>query len=63
MRRGDQIRELLLFGVVAILHLVVTIGLVFYVFGSGMARFDTGAAPGMTEQMANWALIVLGFPC
>ena len=62
MRGGERRRELLLFGVVAILHFVVTIGLVLHVFGSGMARFDTGDPPRLTEQIADWALIVLGAP-
>jgi hypothetical protein len=55
-------RALLLFGLVTVLHLLVTVGLLLFVFGAGMARFDTGEAMAGSEWAAHWALIVLGVP-
>ena len=59
---GQRTGELRLFGVVAVLHFIVTAGLVLYVFGAGMARFDTGADAGAAERAGKWLLIVLGVP-
>ena len=55
-------RELLLFSGVAVAHLASAVGLLLYVFGAGMARFDDGAAAAPAEHVAQWMLMVLGVP-
>jgi hypothetical protein len=62
MRRVMSARNLALFIVLTISHLLATIILLVYVFGAGMARFDTGAPAYWTERAANVALNVLSFP-
>src|ERR687897_2137061 len=47
---------------VALLHFAITVGLVIYVFGAGMARFDTGAPPTRVERLASLTVTVLAFP-
>ena len=51
-----------LFLAVTGLHVFLTITLLFYVFGSGMARFDSGAPAGPTESVARWSLAAIQFP-
>lgn len=55
-------RIVLLFVAVSASHFVTSIVLLFYVFGTGMARFDSGAPASMTESAAGWAFAVLSFP-
>jgi hypothetical protein len=55
-------RDVILFAVVTGIHLVSTIGLMLYVFGAGMARFDSGAPAGLTETLAGWLLTGLSVP-
>lgn len=43
-------------------HFVVSVLLLLYVFGTGMARFDTGAAASFKESLAGWTFTVLSFP-
>ena len=38
-----------LFGLLTAAHLVMTVGLLLYVFGGGMSRFDTGGQSGWFE--------------
>jgi hypothetical protein len=47
---------------VAVLHFTITFALVIYVFGAGMARFDTGAPASRTERIASLFVTVLAFP-
>lgn len=51
-----------LFGLLTAAHLVVTIGLLLFVFGAGMSRFDSGGQPGWLEAAGDRLLSVLGFP-
>ena len=44
------------------MHLVATLSLLMFVFGAGMARFDSGTPSNLTEKMAGWLLNVLAFP-
>ena len=62
LRAHERKRAFLLFGLVTVLHLVVTVGLLFFVFGAGMSRFDTGEAMAGAERAAHAALVVLGVP-
>jgi hypothetical protein len=55
-------RDATLFGLVAILHLVASIALLTYVFGAGMARFDSGVPSTFPETLGDWLLNVLSFP-
>ena len=55
-------RDVILFASVTAIHLVSTIGLLLYVFGAGMARFDSGVPGGLTETVAGWLLAVLNIP-
>jgi hypothetical protein len=55
-------RRTALFTVVAALHFGATIGLLLFVFGAGMSRFDTGGEPGWFEAACGHLLTVLGFP-
>ena len=61
-RSASRIRNLVLFISVTGIHVVTSIVLLFYVFGSGMARFDTGAPERATESIARWVFAVLSFP-
>jgi hypothetical protein len=51
-----------LFGLLTAAHLVVTVGLLLFVFGAGMSRFDSGGQPGWFEAACGLLLSVLGFP-
>ena len=55
-------RRPLFFGLLTAAHLALTISLLLYVFGSGMARFDTGGQPGWFETACGWLLTALAFP-
>ena len=43
-------------------HLAATVGLLLFVFGAGMSRFDTGGEASWFEALCGRALSVLGFP-
>ena len=58
----NQMRRPLLFGLLTAAHLALTVSLLLYVFGSGMARFDTGGQPGWFEAACGRLLTGLGFP-
>jgi hypothetical protein len=55
-------RDVILFVFVTAIHLVITIGLLLYVFGAGMARFDSGVPGGLTETVGGWMLAALSIP-
>jgi hypothetical protein len=55
-------RDVIVFGAVIAAHLAISLGLLSYIFGTGMARFDQGAPAGWTEVAAGIALNSLGFP-
>ena len=55
-------RQTRLFFVLTAAHLAVTIGLLLFVFGAGMARFDTGGEPAWFEALCGRLLNVLMFP-
>jgi hypothetical protein len=55
-------RRTLLFGLLTAVHLAVTISLLMFVFGAGMARFDTGGQPGGFEAVCGRLLSLLSFP-
>jgi hypothetical protein len=57
-----RISTVLLFVSVTAIHFLTSIVLLFYVFGMGMARFDTGAPEGAAESVMRWALAILSFP-
>lgn len=59
---GGAWRNIATIGVVAVCHLVSTLGLTVYTFRNSMARFDVGASAGMMERGAEWALSILSFP-
>jgi hypothetical protein len=58
----QRIRTVLLFVVVTAIHFLTSIVLLFYVFGMGMARFDSGAPEGAAESVMQWAFAILSFP-
>lgn len=62
VRTTAAIRNVALFACVAGAHLISSIALVIYTFGTGMARFDSGAAAGLDEKLASGILTVLSFP-
>jgi hypothetical protein len=55
-------RDVTLFAFVAGLHFITSVCLLVYTFGGSMARFDSGAPPGLAETLAEWLLAVLSFP-
>jgi hypothetical protein len=55
-------RDVILFASVTGIHLVSAVGLLLYVFGAGMARFDGGVPGGLTETPAGWLLTALSMP-
>ncbi len=55
-------RRMRLFFVLTAVHLVVTIGLLLFVFGAGMSRFDTGGEPPWFEVACGRLLNLLMFP-
>jgi hypothetical protein len=58
----QRIITVLLFASVTAGHLLTSIVLLFFVFGMGMARFDTGAPEGAAESVMRWAFAILSFP-
>ena len=57
-----RIRTVVLFVSVTALHLLTSIVLLVYVFGMGMARFDSGAPEGAAESVTRWAFAIFSFP-
>jgi hypothetical protein len=55
-------RRPLLFGLLTAAHLAATVSLLLFVFGAGMARFDTGDQPGWFEAACGQLLNLLMFP-
>ena len=55
-------RDAVLFAGATVIHLVASIELLVFVFGSGMARFDSGVSIGLAERIAGWLLKLLTFP-
>ena len=55
-------RRMVAFGLIAAIHFVLTVVLVIFTFGSGMARFDTPDGPHWTETVASSVVDVLVFP-
>jgi hypothetical protein len=55
-------RRTRLFCLLTAVHLAVTIGLLLFVFGASMSRFDTGGEPAWFEALCGRALSVLAFP-
>jgi hypothetical protein len=55
-------RDVILFASVTGIHLVSTVGLLLYVFGAGISRFDSGVPGGLTEALAGWLLTALSIP-
>jgi hypothetical protein len=55
-------RRTSLFTLLAALHFAATIGLLLFVFGAGMSRFDAGGEPGWFEAACGHLLTLLGFP-
>lgn len=51
-----------LFGLLTAAHFAATVGLLLFVFGSGMSRFDSGGQPGWFEAACGRLLSALGFP-
>ena len=58
----QRIRPVALFISVSGFHVASSIVLFLYVFGAGMARFDSGAPASVTESVAGWAFAILSFP-
>jgi hypothetical protein len=57
-----RIHIVLLFVSVTTIHFVASIVLLLYVFGIGMARFDSGAPESPAESVMGWAFAILSFP-
>lgn len=57
----QRVRTLLLFVSVTAIHVVTSIVLLFYIFGTGMARFDSGVSPSAVESIAERVFAILGF--
>ena len=55
-------RDAILFVSVAGIHFLCSIALLLYVFGAGMARFDSGLPGSPAETVAGWVFAVLSFP-
>jgi hypothetical protein len=55
-------RDALLFAAVTGVHFLCSVTLLLYVFGAGMARFDSGLPGGPAETVAGWMFAVLSFP-
>jgi hypothetical protein len=55
-------RRTALFTLLGAVHFAATVGLLLFVFGAGMSRFDTGAEPGWLEAACRHLLSALGFP-
>ena len=61
-RSASRIRNVVLFIAVTSIHAVASIVLLVYVFGTGMARFDSGAPAGALESVAGAVFTILSFP-
>ncbi len=55
-------RDRVLFTTVAAGHLIATFALLFYTFGTSMARFDSGAPLTSVQRTGEWLFAVLLFP-
>jgi len=55
-------RDVVVFGAVTAAHLAMSLGLLLYTFGTGMARFDQGTPASWTEVAARIVVSALGFP-
>ena len=55
-------RRMVAFGLIAAIHFVLTVVLVIFTFGAGMARFDTPDGPDWKETVASSLANVLAFP-
>ena len=55
-------RRMVAFGLIAGIHFVLTLVLVIFTFGAGMARFDMPDRPHWTETVASSVVDVLVFP-
>ena len=55
-------RRMVAFGLIAAGHFVLTVFLVIFTFGAGMARFDTLDGHHWTETVASSVVKVLAFP-
>lgn len=55
-------RDVILFACVTGIHSVSSVGLLVYVFGAAMTRFDSGVPGGPAETLARWLLTVLSIP-
>jgi hypothetical protein len=55
-------RFVIAWAAIAAVHFAVTFILVIYLFGAGMARFDTAAPPTRVERLASLTVTVLAFP-
>jgi hypothetical protein len=55
-------RRMVAFGLIAASHFALTIVLVIFTFGAGMARFDTLDGSHWTETLASSVVDVLVFP-
>ena len=55
-------RDAALFAGATVIHLVASIKLLVFVFGLGMARFDSGVSIGLAERIAGWLFKLLAFP-
>ena len=62
MQSKRLVRQGLLIAAFAFAHYAVWVGAVMISFGSGMARFDTGADETLQEHFATRLADALGFP-
>ena len=60
--RPRAVPSLILFVSVTTIHFVTSIVLLLYIFGTGMARFDSGVRAGAAESVAGWVFAILAFP-
>jgi hypothetical protein len=58
----QHLRTCILFALIAVAHLIATVGLLVYTFGAGMGRFDTLADRTWMEAASALLLNVLAFP-
>ena len=55
-------RDVVVFERTTAAHFAISLGLLLYTFGTGMARFDQGTSAGWAEAAAGILLNSLGFP-
>ena len=55
-------RDVVVFGATTAAHVAISLGLLLYTFGTGMARFDQGTSASRAEAAAGILLNLLGFP-